>query len=482
MRKKVIVSLLVAGLLLGIAACSGGGAGSDPDDSSTDPGKELKIKIVGCGQVLREPNQKRYEKGKKVSITAKPEADFKKWTGGVESEAAQESIIMDSDYQLVANFYSKFILKTENKLYTINDNGSNLTEVLELAPQLQIKELYYLAKDSKLVFIGEETKIEQKSGTKVADQEIYTLDIYNQVKKQITNTKPNFQLVGGDWNLNRRQALVIEEKADDSAAEIYRLGIVNNNRVKLTDNNRLEAEAVWGPDGEQIAFTAVPSDEEYASNPVQGGDLDLYLMTAQGKEEKRIVDIEDAHIKNIAWLRGGRILFTAKNSEVNQRYLVDAEGNKKVKLEEYLDLSRPIQKVNAFPQRDKLILSTKTQQEEKTTYYLADIPGGRTVEVKTNFASQPTFRWGANEEYLLAEVKQEQEEKQIYLLEASSGEVKQVVTGHHAVWVENGEEFIFCTIDQEQAQEELHKYNLKTKQISEINKKFKSIANLELIK
>lgn len=91
--------------------------------------------------------------------------------------------------------------------------------------------------------------------------------------------------------------------------------------VRLTNNNAMDCEPAWSPDGNRLAFW---------SN--RDGGKEIYLMNADGSNVKRLTNnlVDDV---NPSWSPdGSRILFESERDGNRELYVMDTEGGNQVRL------------------------------------------------------------------------------------------------------------------------------------------------------
>ena len=91
--------------------------------------------------------------------------------------------------------------------------------------------------------------------------------------------------------------------------------------VRLTNNNAMDCEPVWSPDGSRVAFW---------SN--RDGGKKIYVMDADGSNVKRLTN-NQADDVNPGWSPDGRrILFESERDGNRELYVMDADGGNQIRL------------------------------------------------------------------------------------------------------------------------------------------------------
>jgi TolB protein len=92
--------------------------------------------------------------------------------------------------------------------------------------------------------------------------------------------------------------------------EIAVIGSHGTGYLQLTDNQSADVYGRWSPYGDEIAFLTM-----------RNGDLDIFVMGADGSNQRRLYD-SGSHDADIDWV-GGKISFT-RDSQV---WLMDDDGS-----------------------------------------------------------------------------------------------------------------------------------------------------------
>jgi len=134
-----------------------------------------------------------------------------------------------------------------------------------------------------------------------AEWGIYTLNLANQEVKLIYSSPDEIQTSALRLN-NTGDKLVFAQKVGDennTGLEIFSIGTNGLNLQRLTRNSFWDLYPVWSPDGERVAFLSWREK-----------DLDIYVMDADGANERKIFD-SGFHDADIDWVND-IIVFTSE--------------------------------------------------------------------------------------------------------------------------------------------------------------------------
>ena len=132
---------------------------------------------------------------------------------------------------------------------------------------------------------------------------LYELDLSSLAVKLIYNTSDEIFTSALRLN-NTGDRLVFGQKVGGSADtdfEIFSIKIDGSGLSRITSNNYWDLYPVWSPDGGSVAFLSR-----------RDKDLDIYLMSADGTNEKRLFDSGD-NDADIDWA-GDSIVFTSRSA------------------------------------------------------------------------------------------------------------------------------------------------------------------------
>jgi Tol biopolymer transport system component/DNA-binding winged helix-turn-helix (wHTH) protein len=148
--------------------------------------------------------------------------------------------------------------------------------------------------------------------------EIYVMDADGSNVKRLTNNLADD--VNPMWSPDGKRIVFDSER--DGNREIYVMDADGGNQIRLTRNNATDTTAAFSPDGNIIAF-ASNRDTGPPYNPY---NLDIYLMTADGSNVKRIVDDPEYDVSP-QWSPDGRkiVFVTGRNGNFDV-YEMNADG------------------------------------------------------------------------------------------------------------------------------------------------------------
>lgn len=113
----------------------------------------------------------------------------------------------------------------------------------------------------------------------------------------------------------------------DGSPELYVMGLDGREPVRLTNNDGLDTNPDWSPDGSRIVFTSDMDGTLDVDEPGGPSDLELYVMEADGSEVIRLT--HNTRFEGAAdWSpSGSQLVFDATDPfDVLQVYVMDADG------------------------------------------------------------------------------------------------------------------------------------------------------------
>ena len=147
--------------------------------------------------------------------------------------------------------------------------------------------------------------------------EIYVMDADGSNQTRLTDNEAVDQ--NPTWSPDGRSIAFVSDR--DGDPEIYVMDADGSNQTRLTDNEAEDWFPMWSPDGRSIAFA---SDRD--------GDFEIYVIDADGSNQTRLTDNEagDSHS---SWSPDGRsIAFGSYRDGNTEIYVIDADGSNQTRL------------------------------------------------------------------------------------------------------------------------------------------------------
>jgi Tol biopolymer transport system component len=120
---------------------------------------------------------------------------------------------------------------------------------------------------------------------------------------------------------------------DGTGADVFVMNADGSDQRNLTRKPGNEFVPAWSPDGRAIVFTAVPPGQPLwvgGSRSASGPHRDVYVMNADGSDQRNLTHTREAGEYGAAWAPDGRtIAFAAYDGRSNQIFVINADGSGK---------------------------------------------------------------------------------------------------------------------------------------------------------
>lgn len=128
--------------------------------------------------------------------------------------------------------------------------------------------------------------------------------------RQLTYTKDGSNLPR--WSPDSESLIFLSKRNDDKAAQIYRLSIYGGEAERLTELETGIGSIAYSPDGEKIAFSAVPPESakdkkhketygDYVEDNVDYQRSQMWLLTVKDKKTRQLTSGNDLHVRDFEW-------------------------------------------------------------------------------------------------------------------------------------------------------------------------------------
>ena len=120
---------------------------------------------------------------------------------------------------------------------------------------------------------------------------------------------------------------------DGSGADVFVMNADGSDQRNLTRKPGDEVGPAWSPDGRAIVFSAVPPGQPLwvgGSSSASGPYRDVYVMNADGSDQRNLTHTTDAEEWAGGWSPDGRtIAFSAYDGRSNRIFVINADGTGK---------------------------------------------------------------------------------------------------------------------------------------------------------
>jgi len=223
------------------------------------------------------------------------------------------------------------------------------------------------------------------SSERLGNTEIYVMDTDGENLVQLTRHRATDD--SPSWSPDGRKIAFISDRdhlfvvgpGQIGELEIYVMNAEGNNVVRITKTGGWKVQSSWSPDGRKIPFV---------SEPNRSGNLEIYVMEANGKNPVPLT-------RNPGWDAdpswspdGTKIAFESRRNENTDIYTIEADGGNLVRLtkEPAIDKSP-----SWFPDGRKIAYSSK--RNENFEIYVMDADGGNPTNLTQNPALDSNPAW-----------------------------------------------------------------------------------------
>lgn len=218
--------------------------------------------------------------------------------------------------------------------------------------------------------------------------------------------------------------------------EIWRMRITGTGLQQLTNHPERDIEPAWSPDGSQIVFASGRDD------PL---DMELYLMNADGSEQRRLLESQPGDDWGPRWSPDGtRIVYQSNRDRDFEIYVVNADGTGRTNLTRFPqgNDARP----DWSPDGTQIVFQSDRDGESKIYVMAADGSNQRRLTEGPGNDENP--RWSPDGRFILFDSNREGG-RSLYILPAEGGEPRRLTppafNAVAACWAMNGEWVLFSS-------------------------------------
>jgi Tol biopolymer transport system component len=134
------------------------------------------------------------------------------------------------------------------------------------------------------------------------------------------------------WSPDGRKVAFLSRR-DGTGADVFVINADGSDQRNLTRKPGNEVAPAWSPDGRAIVFSAVPPGQPLwvgGSRSASGPYRDVYVMNADGSDQRNLTHTTDAEEWAAGWSPDGRtIAFAAYDGQSNRIFVINADGSGK---------------------------------------------------------------------------------------------------------------------------------------------------------
>jgi len=219
---------------------------------------------------------------------------------------------------------------TNGGFYTINPDGTNLTQINSIVPNGPIE----LSPDGqKIAFTVQQWLVGGLLGT-YSDHDPYVMNIDGTGLINLADS-PDFNAGGSKWSPDGQRLAYNQRKHDltrgllgpNSFTDIYIVDADGNNKINVTNSppGQIISSHQWSPDGQQFVVTTGSILENGGNGP-----SDVQVMNVDGSNRVNLTaDLDDGNSSHPQWSTDGQqITFIHnKSGELGETMRIDSDGS-----------------------------------------------------------------------------------------------------------------------------------------------------------
>ena len=243
------------------------------------------------------------------------------------------------------------------------------------------------------------------------NREIYVMDTNGANQRRLTNSR----LVDWDpsWSPDGRHIVFTgngrpgDWGARGGDLEIYLMDADGSNPRRLTDNFRQDTDPSWSPDGKHIAYAST----------IDRRNNEIYVMDVDGSKLRKLTNSGDVHIHNWepSWSPDGkRIAFTSNRDGNLEIYVMDADGGNQQRLTNSGDIHIHNWEPSWSPDGRRIAFTSNRDGNSKI--YVMNINGGQQRNRTRDMPGEDPS-WSPDGKRIVF-VSEKDENKEIYTINA----------------------------------------------------------------